>query len=114
MNGKVKTVHASKMKRESKLQYEIFREIDYGEEDIIQQEDDLEEEICQLERLVEANNRAQQRLEDNEEIEYDEGHQILHSFNDLGQGWDNEGDPEDDGSDIAKSMAERGHSLLFG
>ena len=114
VNGKVKTVHASKMKRESKLQYEIFREIDYGEDKVIQQEDDLNEEATQLMKLVEAQNRAQERLEENEDIEYDEDHQILHSFNDLDQGWDNEGDPNDDGTDIAMSMAERGHTLLFG
>ena len=80
VNGKVKTVHASKMKRKAKHQYEIFREIDHGDDEIIQQEDDLEEEINQLARLVEENNRAQERLEENDDLENDEGHQVLHSF----------------------------------
>ena len=102
------------MNRESKLQYEIVREIDFGEDEVIQQEDDLNEEATQLMKLVEAQERDQKRLEENGDIEYDEDHQILHSFNDLDQGWDNEGDPNDDGTDIAMSMAERGHTLLFG
>ena len=35
VNGKIKTVHASKMKRESKLQYEILREMTMRENEII-------------------------------------------------------------------------------
>jgi hypothetical protein len=114
VNGKIKTVHASKMKRESKVQYEVFREIDYGEDPVIQLEEDIEEEVNQLARLVEQNNRDQERLEANEDIEYDENHQILHSFEDLEQDWDDSYDPDHSGPDIVKSMAERGQELLFG
>ena len=114
VNGKFKTVHASKMKRESKVLYEEFREVDYGEEQIIQGEDDLQEELTQLARLVERNNREQERLEANEDIEYDENHQVLHSFEDLAQDWDDEQDPGNTGPNITRSMAEVGQELLFG
>ena len=114
VNGKSKTVHASKMKRESKNLFEIFREIDYGEEEIIQQEEDLEEELTELAKLIKENNLAQERLEETDQLEDDEGYQALQSFEDLRQGWDNEYDPDDDREEIIRSMAERGQELLFG
>ena len=113
VNGKLKTVHASKMKKESKVLYESFREIDYGEDNIVQVEDDFNEEINELTRMVEHNNKEQERLEAGGDIEYDEDHQVLHSFEDLAQDWDDEYDPER-GTDIVQSLATTGHRLLFG
>jgi len=114
VNGKLKTVHASKMKRESKVHYEMFREIDYGEDLIEQNEADLNEEVTELQRLVEHNNKEQQRLEEGEDIEFDDGHQIMHDFSDLAQDWDDEYDPGHQGPDIIRSMRENGQELLFG
>ena len=82
VNGKTKTVHASKMKRESKVCYERFREIDYGPDPVIQLENDLDEEIDEITKLINYNNSEQDRLEANDDIEYDENHQTLHSFED--------------------------------
>ena len=113
VNGKLKTVHASKMKKESKVLYESFREIDYGEDNIVQVEDDFNEEINELTRMVEHNNKEQERLEAGGDIEYDEDHQVLHSFEDLAQDWEDEYDPER-GTDIVQSLATTGHRLLFG
>jgi hypothetical protein len=102
------------MKKESKVQYEQFREIDYGKEVIVQNVDDLQEEVEEVSRLMEYNNKEQERLEAGGDIEYDEEHQVLHSFDDLEQDWDNEYDQEEGRQEMIMSMAERGQELLFG